>query len=147
VAAVQLDAECRGDTGEEVAITCGSLFSGIGGFDLAFQRAGIETIWQVEIDEKCLNILVRHFPNAERYTDVRTVGKQNLTPVDVICGGFPCQDLSVAGKRAGLAGERSGLWHEFHRIISELEPRWVVIENVPGLLRAGRLWRIASTPI
>lgn len=112
----------------------GSLFSGIGGFDLGFTRAGMECAWQVEIDKKCQDVLRRNLPGAEIYDDVTKVGKHNLTPVDLVCGGFPCQDLSVAGRRAGLAGERSGLWFEFHRILAELRPGWVVIENVPGLL-------------
>jgi DNA (cytosine-5)-methyltransferase 1 len=115
-------------------LTFGSLFSGIGGFDLGFERAGMRPAWQVEINERCNQVLARHWPNVQRYGDVRDVGRDGLESVDVICGGFPCQDLSVAGRRAGLAGERSGLWWEFHRIIAELAPRWVVIENVPGLL-------------
>jgi len=112
----------------------GSLFTGVGGFDLGFERAGMECAWQVEVDKHCIEVLERHYPNVRRYEDVRKVGKENLESVDLICGGFPCQDLSVAGKRAGLDGERSGLWFEFKRIIGELKPRWVVIENVPGLL-------------
>lgn len=112
----------------------GSLFSGVGGFDLGFERAGMECAWQCEIDPKATEVLTNHWPNVKRYTDVREIGKHNLEPVDVICGGFPCQDLSIAGKRAGFAGSRSGLWFEFARIIDELEPGWVVIENVPGLL-------------
>jgi len=116
----------------------GSLFTGVGGFDLGFEHAGFECVWQVERDSHCLEVLAEHYPNVERYTDVRTVGRNNLEPVDVICGGFPCQDVSIAGKRAGLAGERSGLWSEFARIIDELEPKWVVIENVPGLLSSNR---------
>lgn len=112
----------------------GSLFSGIGGFDLGFERAGMECAWQVEIDSNCQSVLKKHFEGVKIYNDVREVGRHNLEPVDLICGGFPCQDLSVAGKREGLAGERSGLWFEFARIIDELEPKWVVIENVPGLL-------------
>lgn len=110
----------------------GSLFSGIGGFDLGFDRSGFECAWQVEIDKDCNRVLERHWPNVKRYQDVSTIGK--LESVDVICGGFPCQDLSVAGKRAGLAGERSGLWFEFLRIAGLNRPRFVVIENVPGLL-------------
>jgi len=110
----------------------GSLFSGIGGFDLGFERAGMACVWQVEIDKDCQRVLRKQFANAERYEDVSTVGK--LPTVDVICGGFPCQDLSVAGKRAGLAGERSGLWFQFLRIIESNLPRWIVVENVPGLL-------------
>lgn len=112
----------------------GSLFTGVGGFDLGFERVGMECAWQVEIDKYASQVLERHWPNVERYTDVRTVGKHNLAAVELICGGFPCQDLSVAGKRAGFAGERSSLWFEFKRIIDEMHPQWFVIENVPGLL-------------
>lgn len=112
----------------------GSLFAGIGGFDEGFRRAGMTTVWMVEIDPWCRRVLARYFPEAQLYEDVRTVGREELEPVDLICGGFPCQDLSVAGRRAGLAGERSGLFFEFVRILDELRPRWVVIENVPGLL-------------
>jgi len=112
----------------------GSLFAGIGGFDLGLGRSGIETVWQVEIDSACREVLTMHWPRAERFEDVKNCGRHNLQPVDVITGGFPCQDLSVAGRRAGLAGERSGLWFEFHRILEELRPSWVVVENVPGLL-------------
>ena len=115
-------------------ITSGSLFTGIGGFDKGFEQAGMTCAWQVETDDKCNGVLAHHWPNVRRYSDVRTVGKHNLEPVDVISGGFPCQDVSVAGKRKGLAGERSGLWFEFHRVLEELRPQWVVIENVPGLL-------------
>lgn len=110
----------------------GSLFSGVGGFDLGFEQAGLESAWQVEIDKDCQRVLRRHWPNIELFDDVKTIGK--LSDVDVLCGGFPCQDLSVAGKRAGLAGERSGLWFEFLRIAERNQPRWLVIENVPGLL-------------
>lgn len=112
----------------------GSLFSGIGGFDLGLERAGMQVAWQIEIDEACNRVLDKHWPDVRRYRDVREVGRKELDPVDLICGGFPCQDLSVAGRRAGLAGSRSGLWREFHRIVFELAPKWVVIENVLGLL-------------
>lgn len=117
-----------------------SLFSGIGGFDLAFERAGMECVSVCEIDKNAQAILRRHFPKAELFDDVRKVGiaTHGRKSIDVVCGGFPCQDLSVAGKRAGLAGERSGLWFEFARIIDELEPSWVVIENVPGLLSSDK---------
>jgi len=112
-----------------------SLFSGVGGFDIGFERAGIETVLQVEKDEHCLSVLEKHWPNVERMTDVRATRRTDeIEGVDLIYGGFPCQDVSIAGKRAGLAGERSGLWFEFERIVSELRPRWVIIENVPGLL-------------
>jgi DNA (cytosine-5)-methyltransferase 1 len=116
-----------------MTLTVGSLFSGVGGFDLGFERAGMEIRWQCEIDKAAREVLRRHWPNATLYEDVRNVGI-GAASVDVVCGGFPCQDVSVAGRRAGLAGERSGLWFEFHRILSELAPEWVVIENVPGLL-------------
>ena len=109
-----------------------SLFSGIGGFDLGFQRAGMEVVGMCEIDKHAQKILQRRFPDATLHTDVRKVSYERRS-VDLICGGFPCQDLSVAGKRRGLDGERSGLWFEFARIIDEAEPAWVVIENVPGL--------------
>lgn len=109
-----------------------SLFSGIGGFDLGFQRAGMEVVGMCEIDKHAQKILQRRFPDATLYTDVRKVRYERRS-IDLICGGFPCQDLSVAGKRRGLDGERSGLWFEFARIIDDAEPAWVVIENVPGL--------------
>jgi DNA (cytosine-5)-methyltransferase 1 len=118
-------------------LTHGSLFAGIGGFDLGFERAGMKTIWQVEIDEYCRRVLARHFPDAERFNDVRECGAHNLKPVDVICGGFPCQDISYAGRGEGLAGARSGLWFEYLRIVCELRPRFVVVENVSALLDRG----------
>jgi DNA-cytosine methyltransferase len=111
-----------------------SLFSGVGGFDLGFDQAGMECVLQVEQDKQALEVLSRHWPNVPKMTDVREVTKESIdVKPDVIVGGFPCQDVSIAGKRKGLAGERSGLWSEFHRILRELTPRWVVIENVPGL--------------
>ena len=118
-------------------MTLGSLFAGIGGIDLGFERAGFETVWQVEINPYCRRVLERHFPDAERFEDVRTVGRHNLRPVDVIAGGFPCQDISNAGKRAGIDGERSGLWSEYARIICELRPKFVLVENVAALLGRG----------
>lgn len=111
-----------------------SLFAGIGGFDLGFDRAGMECAAQVENDEFCLSVLEKHWPNTLRIKDIRDANRINLPPVDVICGGFPCQDVSVAGKRLGLRGERSTLWDEFYRIICEIRPRWVVVENTMGLL-------------
>ena len=112
----------------------GSLFAGIGGFDLGFERAGMQAVWQVEIADHPTQILEKHWPDVQRYRDVKDVGKRNLETVDLICGGFPCQDVSVAGNRKGLDGERSGLWLEFHRILDEMRPQWVIVENVPGLL-------------
>jgi DNA (cytosine-5)-methyltransferase 1 len=117
-----------------------SLFSGIGGFDLAFQKAGMENVGMCEIDKPCKAILNRHFPDVIIHNDVKEISNATYQKgsIDLICGGFPCQDLSIAGKRAGLAGERSGLWFEFARIIDEIEPKWVVIENVPGLLSSNK---------
>ena len=119
-------------------MTFGSLFSGIGGIDLGLERAGMTCAWQVEIDPWCRQVLTKHWPNVRRYEDVSAVGGDTLEPVDVIAGGFPCQDVSVAGQRAGIQdGTRSGLWSEFHRIIRELRPRYVLVENVPGLFANG----------
>ena len=116
-------------------LTHGSLFSGIGGIDLGFDRAGIETVWQCEIDEHASEVLAKHWPEVPNYSDVRKVVNDGTIAIpDIISGGFPCQDVSLAGRRAGLAGERSGLWFEYQRIIDEFQPRWVVAENVPGLL-------------
>jgi DNA (cytosine-5)-methyltransferase 1 len=113
------------------AMRIGSLFSGIGGLELGLEWAGLgETAWQVEKSDFCRHILRRHWPGVARFEDVRDVGAHNLAPVDLICGGFPCQDVSSAGKGAGLAGERSGLWYQFARIVGELRPAWVVVENV-----------------
>ena len=122
-----------------MTLTVGSLFSGVGGFDLGFERAGMAVRWQCEKDTAARSVLRRHWPDVTVYEDVRDVGI-GAEAVDVVCGGFPCQDVSIAGRRAGLAGERSGLWFEFHRILAALTPEWVVIENVPGLLssNAGR---------
>ena len=111
----------------------GSTFSGVGGFDLGFERAGMSVLWQAEIDEWSRRVLRGHWPNAAIYDDVRAVNAE-AKPVDLLCGGFPCQDLSVAGKRAGFKGERSSLFFEFARIADELRPRWIVLENVAGLL-------------
>jgi DNA (cytosine-5)-methyltransferase 1 len=155
----------------------GSLFAGIGGFDLGFERAGMECAWQVEIDDYCNRVLEKHWPDVRRYRDVKEVhgvlahtkskprwnirenagnGKRResggksgqscidtripgrttcpscLPPVDLICGGFPCQPHSVAGKRRGAKDDRD-LWPEYRRIIEEVRPRWVVGENVPGI--------------
>lgn len=113
----------------------GSLFSGVEGFGVGLERAGMECIGQVEQDKQCLSVLARHWPNVKRVTDVRKVNRRTF-PVrpDLICGGFPCQDLSVAGRRDGLAGKRSGLFWEMRRVIQAYLPPWFLVENVPGLL-------------
>lgn len=110
-----------------------SLFSGIGGFDLGFERAGMECVAQVEIDEFCQKVLAKHWPNVPKFKDVKDVGKHNLPATDVIVGGFPCQPHSYAGKRRGAADDRN-LWPEYLRVIEELRPGFVVGENVPGLI-------------
>ena len=116
----------------------GSLFSGAGGLELGLEWAGVgHTVWQVEFNPFCRDVLAKHWPDVQRFNDVREVGAHNLEPVDVICGGFPCQDISYAGKGAGLAGARSGLWYEFARIVGELGPRYVVVENVAALATRG----------
>lgn len=115
----------------------GSLFSGIGGLELGLEWAGVgETVWQVEWDPWCRSILAKHWPRAERFDDVRTVGAHNLEPVDVICGGYPCQPFSTAGSRNGAEDPRH-LWPEFARIVRELGPRFAVLENVAGHLSLG----------
>jgi len=118
-------------------MTFGSLFAGIGGFDLGLERAGMKCLWQVEIDPFCRKVLTKHWPEVLKYEDVREVGKHNLEHVDLICGGFPCQDISFAGKGGGLEGKRSGLWFEFFRIFCELRPKYLLVENVPAILIRG----------
>src|SRR4051794_13891679 len=147
-------------------LTVGSLFAGIGGFDLGLERAGMRTVWFCEQDAYCQRVLAKHWPGVPCYPDVRALVAEpegqrcgpgwagrphpagtgelessfrqglsvSVPPVDVLCGGFPCQDLSGAGKQAGIDGERSGLWHEYARVIDVLRPRYVVVENVRNLL-------------
>lgn len=116
----------------------GSLFSGYGGLDLAVSEVtGAEVAWHCEWEDAPSKILEKHFPDVPNYRDVSKVDFTSVEPVDILTGGFPCQDLSLAGKREGLKeGTRSGLWSEFARAIDELKPRLVVIENVRGLLSA-----------
>lgn len=125
--------------------TFGSLFAGIGGLDLGLERAGMTCAWQVEIDPWARRVLAKHWPGVRRWDDVRTFppdtdsqfDSQSTLSVDLICGGFPCTDISCAGKRAGLAGKQSGLWHEFARIVRVLRPRYILVENVSALLTRG----------
>ena len=125
-------------------LTFGSLFAGIGGFDLGFERAGMSCKWQVEIDDYANRVLEKHWPNVHRERDICECGAHNLGRVDVICGGFPCQDISYAGRGAGLDGERSVLFFEAIRVVRELRPRIVVLENVAALLTRG-LDRVLGT--
>ena len=125
-------------------LTFGSLFAGIGGFDLGFERAGFECRWQVEIDSYATKILEKHWPKVHRERDIRGCNASNLERVDCIIGGFPCQDISYAGRGAGLDGERSGLFFEAIRLVRELQPRAIVLENVAALLTRG-LDRVLGT--
>ena len=117
-----------------------SLFAGVGGFDLAMERNGVKVVAAVEIDKKCQEVLAHRFPSTKLFDDVTTVKGSDLIESGfvpsrgIITGGFPCQDLSVAGKRAGLAGERSGLFWEIARLVEETQTEYFVLENVPGLL-------------
>jgi DNA (cytosine-5)-methyltransferase 1 len=118
-------------------MTYGSLFAGIGGIDLALDHLGMQCLWQVELDDYCQKVLEKHWPHVEKHRDVKECGRHNLEAVDLICGGFPCQDISSAGRRVGIKGPKSGLWSEFARIVRDLRPRYVFIENVAALLFEG----------
>jgi DNA (cytosine-5)-methyltransferase 1 len=123
-----------------MSLTGVSLFAGIGGFELAMTRVGISPVASVEIDKKASGVLTEHFTDTTIMGDIKGVTSADLfsagfNPANgIVTGGFPCQDLSVAGRRAGLAGERSGLFWEIHRLIDETKTKWFVLENVPGLL-------------
>ena len=117
-------------------LTIGSLFSGIGGLELGLERAGLgPVVWQCESDPYARRVLAKHWPGVPCYEDITTM--EDVPHVDIVCGGFPCQDLSYAGKGAGLGGERSGLFYELMRIVRLVRPRYVVLENVPALLTRG----------
>jgi len=111
------------------------LFSGIGGFSLGLERAGMETVAFCEFEPHAQEVLRKHWPKVPIHSDVRELNGHDFRgTVDVVTGGFPCQDLSVAGKQAGFNGERSSLYREMLRIISECRPRYAIFENVTGLL-------------
>ena len=114
------------------------LFSGIGGFSLGLERTGgFETVAFCEIDPFCRKVLAKHWPGVPIHEDVRELGPDEIGSIDVICGGFPCQDISSAGQKFGIAGERSGLWSEQLRLIRALRPRFAIVENVADLLARG----------
>ena len=121
-------------------LTAVSLFAGVGGFDLALERNGVKVVAAVEIDKHARGVLERRFPDTTLFEDVTEVTGDQLRAAGfvpergIITGGFPCQDLSVAGKRAGLEGGRSGLFWHIVRLAKELQPKWLILENVPGLL-------------
>ena len=124
-----------------MTLTVGSLFAGIGGLELGLERAGMTVKWQVEIDEYCRQVLAKHWPDVPRWDDVCTFPPEDWTAeqleVDLICGGWPCQDISTAGKGAGLEGARSGLFYEVIRLAGILRPRYLLLENVSALLARG----------
>ena len=115
------------------------LFSGIGGFSLGLERTGgFETIAFCDVDKACHKVLQKHWSSVPIFDDVNTLTKEKINgSVDVICGGFPCQDISLAGKGGGIKGERSGLWFQFHRLIKETKPKFVIAENVASLRSRG----------
>jgi len=114
-------------------MTVGSLFSGIGGFDLGLERAGMTIKWQVEIDDFCNKVLEKHWPDVKRYRDIKELRGDELEPVDLICGGFPCQPFSTAGKRRSKEDDRY-LWPEMLRVIRAVRPNWIIGENVAGIV-------------
>lgn len=123
-----------------MTMTAVSLFAGVGGFDLALERNGVKVVASCEIDKKASEVLAKHFPNSKLFGDVQELTGKDLIDAGfdpnngIIVGGFPCQDLSVAGKRAGLAGNRSGLFWEICRLLDETKAKYFILENVPGLL-------------
>ena len=122
-------------------ITIGSCFAGIGGFELGLERGipNSKTVWQIEQNKYCQTILQKHWPDATIYDDIREIDYDKIQTVDIICGGFPCQDISAAGKGKGIEhGDRSSLWRQMHRLINHLQPRVAVLENVPALLWRNR---------
>jgi DNA (cytosine-5)-methyltransferase 1 len=122
-------------------ITIGSCFAGIGGFELGLERGipNSKTVWQIEQNKYCQTILQKHWPAATIYDDIREIDYDKIQTVNIICGGFPCQDISAAGKGKGIEhGDRSGLWRQMHRLINHIQPRVAVLENVPALLWKNR---------
>jgi DNA (cytosine-5)-methyltransferase 1 len=118
-------------------VRIGSLFAGIGGFDLAARWVGWETAWFSEIEPYASAVLAKHWPGVPNHGDITKIKGSDVEAIDLLCGGFPCQDISFAGKGAGITGARSGLWSHYARLIDEIRPRWVVAENVPALRSRG----------
>jgi len=118
-----------------------SLFAGIGGLELGLERAGMTVVGQVEINPFCRQVLAKHWPDVPRHDDVRTAVEwwesETRPNVDIVCGGFPCTDISNAGKRAGIGGQQSGLWRAMRDTVSHLRPRFVLVENVAALTVRG----------
>ena len=120
-----------------MTLKVGSLFSGIGGIEIGFEKQGFETEWFVENELYAQTILRKRFPKAKIYGDITKLDFKTISKVDILTGGFPCQDISNAGKRAGIEGSRSSLWKHYLRAISTIQPRYALIENVSALLRRG----------
>jgi len=130
-------------------LTHGSLFTGVGMIDFGLQAAGFRTLWQVERDRYCLDVLRLRWPDVRKLTDIRVCGKHNLEPVTIISGAFPCQQVSVAGNMEGIGTadsptDRSGLWFEQFRIVREMRPAWLLVENLDRLLRSDDGSRVIS---
>ena len=115
-----------------------SFFTGAAGFDLGFEQAGIEVVFQCEIDKFARQLLTEKYPQVAKHDDITQLHSTALPPADIYFGGFPCQDASTAGNRVGLKGKKTGLFYHFVRLIKANKPQWVVLENVPGLLSTGR---------
>lgn len=118
------------------------LFSGIGGFSLGLERAGMETVAFCEIEPFCQKVLAKHWPDVPIYSDIRTLTAERLkddgiNDIGLVCGGFPCQDISSAGKKVGIRGSRSGLWSEMFRLVCEIQPETLLVENTAGILARG----------
>jgi DNA (cytosine-5)-methyltransferase 1 len=118
-------------------LTIGSCFSGIGGLEKGLEdTGGFETKWQIEVDRYAQKVLEKHWPGVKRYGDIKQIDAKELSPVDVVCGGYPCQPFSTAGKRGGAEDPRH-LWPDMFRIIRTIRPRFAVLENVPGHISLG----------
>ena len=132
------------DKEQGMTMTAVSLFAGVGGFDLALERNGVKVVASVEIDKKASEVLAKHFPDSKLFGDIQEVSGEQLISAGfdpkngIIVGGFPCQDLSIAGKRSGLAGKRSGLFWEICRLLDETRAQNFILENVPGLLSSNQ---------
>jgi DNA (cytosine-5)-methyltransferase 1 len=123
-------------------VNVGSVFTGMGGFDLGLERAGMRVVWQCEQDEFRRRVLAKHWPGVPCFGDVREL--RLAEPVDLLCGGFPCEDVSHTGLRAGIGGVKSGLWSELARLVRDLRPRYLLVENVAGLLSGGGMGTVLA---
>jgi DNA (cytosine-5)-methyltransferase 1 len=127
----------KADVTSSTGLSHGSLFSGIGGFELGAEMSGIETKWNCEVSDFNRNQLKRLYPNAKQYDDIRTM--QGAESVDIISGGFPCQNISLAASknRTGVDGDKSGLWRDMLRICGEIRPKYIILENSHTIIKHG----------